>query len=267
MSIPSWFRPPRGPNGDVTVPCTGLEIVEEPHACPPGTGAGVEVVVSRRRGPADGGSRRGRAGARSSGPALHLTLSGQVLARLLNGLLHALLRLGRDVRAADRGTARGVRLEQGAPRGEADDAVHLEAGGLLVAAHRGVGLRTEYAVGGHVELPLHLEDESALAADLQREAALANLDRPVRGRLGGDLSRSRCPRPVRPRTALPVPRPSRWPGPPTCASCGCSHAVPSAGERVAAVTARSSGSTAQARPDPGGRASSMSPSVMAYGVS
>jgi len=42
--MPSWLRPPRGPNGDVTVPCTGLEIVEELQD-PPLVGAGVEVGV------------------------------------------------------------------------------------------------------------------------------------------------------------------------------------------------------------------------------
>jgi hypothetical protein len=31
MSIPSWLRPSRGPKSEVTVPCTGLEIVDE-HA-------------------------------------------------------------------------------------------------------------------------------------------------------------------------------------------------------------------------------------------
>jgi hypothetical protein len=37
-----------------------------------------------------------------------------------------------------------------------------------------------------VERTLHLDDELALAAHLEREAALADLDRAVRGRLGGN---------------------------------------------------------------------------------
>ena len=45
MSIPSWLRPQRGPKGDVTVPCTGLAIVDDPQAWPLGAGAEVGVVV------------------------------------------------------------------------------------------------------------------------------------------------------------------------------------------------------------------------------
>src|SRR5689334_12288253 len=47
MSIPSWFRPPRGPNGDVTGPLTGRMIVLEPQPLTvvvPGAGAATGVV-------------------------------------------------------------------------------------------------------------------------------------------------------------------------------------------------------------------------------
>jgi hypothetical protein len=96
-----------------------------------------------------------------------------------------LLHLRRDVRAADGGTAGGVLLEQGAPGREADDSVHLEPGARLVRADRGVGLRAEHAVGAHVKRLLDMRDELALAAHLEWQAALADLDRAVGGRLGG----------------------------------------------------------------------------------
>src|SRR3954449_5767512 len=47
MSIPSWFPPPRGPNGDVTGPLTGRMIVVEPQPLTvvvPGAGAATGVV-------------------------------------------------------------------------------------------------------------------------------------------------------------------------------------------------------------------------------
>ena len=71
------------------------------------------------------------------------------------------------------------------PCGEADDPVDLEACGLLIAAHGRVGLDAEDAVGRDVKRALDLRHERALTADLERQAALADLDRAVGGRLGG----------------------------------------------------------------------------------
>ena len=48
MSMPSWFRPPRGPNGDVTGAVHGLEIVEEPQPAV-GSASRVPVWSSGRR--------------------------------------------------------------------------------------------------------------------------------------------------------------------------------------------------------------------------
>ena len=167
----------------------------------------------------------------------------------------------RDVRPADGRAAGGVLLEQRAPGGEPHDAVDLEAGGLLVAPHGGVGLRTEHAVGG---------DSSAFWTSATSSPSLPSWSGspPSRisiARLAGDSAAT---------AALTSPE--------TCAA-----AIGAAGPATTAVASaadtcflrlfsrralrqelapapgplESSGSTAQARPDPGGRASSMSPSV------
>src|SRR5918992_6294421 len=60
MSTPSWLRPQRGPNSDVTVPLTGDDSVE-PHA--PLTG-----VTPSRPPPADGVSDWPPAGASPASP-------------------------------------------------------------------------------------------------------------------------------------------------------------------------------------------------------
>ena len=60
MSMPSWLRPQRGPNSDVTVPLTG-EVSVDPHT--PLTG-----VVPSRPPPADGVSDWPPAGASSASP-------------------------------------------------------------------------------------------------------------------------------------------------------------------------------------------------------
>ena len=65
--------------------------------------------------------------------------------------------------------------------GKADDSVHVDPR-LLVAAHGGIGLDARCRPR-HVQVALYLGHEVALAAHLEREAALADLDRPVSGGL------------------------------------------------------------------------------------
>ena len=114
-----------------------------------------------------------------------IALRGQCLTRLDDAALDALLDRFRDPVAAGRRRARAL-LEHRRPRGGTDDAVHLESGPGLVLAHCGVGLRAEHAVHGHTESLLDMRHQLTLTADLERKAALADLDRPVGRGLGGD---------------------------------------------------------------------------------
>src|ERR687895_725454 len=218
MSTPSWLRPQRGPNSEVTVPSTGEESVE-PQA--PLTG-----VVPSRPPPDDGVSDWPPAGASSESPpptgaligaarrALVRTARGALAravhrparrvavrspeqrgrtgnARLsvelppgrLERLLQALLDLRRDVRRPHGRAA----LEQGGPRGGADDAVDLEPGTGLVLADRAVGLGAGGGVGRDLERLLDVRHELALAPVHERQATLAHLDGAGRRGLSGHL--------------------------------------------------------------------------------
>jgi hypothetical protein len=173
-----------------------MAIVDEPQLPVPGTlrgvgagaasgSAGAAGLAAHRLAAAAaclGGGVVGGCGARRVGLRRSAVLrgGGDRLPGLDQPVLEALFDGSRDVVAA---YGRGARLlfEQRPPRDRADHAVDGEPGTGLIGAHRGVGLGTENAVSRHPERALHVRDEVARAAELQRQAALSNLDRTVGG--------------------------------------------------------------------------------------